>query len=83
MHARSSNRTDRGRASPARPSTSGCGCSAEPNAGRAATRAGSAQRTLVLAVLRGAMLDLLATGDIERTTDALELAISSAIRVER
>ncbi len=47
------------------------------------TRAGSAQRTLLLAVLRGAMLDLLATGDIERTTDALELAISSANRVER
>ena len=44
------------------------------------TRAGSAQRTLLLAVLRGAMLDLLATGDIERTTDALELALSGLER---
>jgi AcrR family transcriptional regulator len=31
----------------------------------------SAERTLVLAVLRGAMLDLLATGDRERTTEAV------------
>ncbi len=44
------------------------------------TRAGRAQRTLVLAILRGAMLDLLATGDIERTTDALELALSGLKR---
>ena len=29
------------------------------------------QRTLVLAVLRGALLDLLATGDVERTTAAV------------
>jgi AcrR family transcriptional regulator len=29
---------------------------------------GLAERTLVLAVLRGALLDLLATGDVERTT---------------
>lgn len=33
--------------------------------------AGKAERTLVLAVLRGALLDLLATGDVERTTDAV------------
>lgn len=32
------------------------------------SRAGNAERTLALAVLRGALLDLLATGDTERTT---------------
>ena len=31
-----------------------------------------AERTLILAVLRGAMLDLLATGDLERTTAAVQ-----------
>jgi len=36
-----------------------------------ATPAAEAQRTLVLAVLRGALLDLLATGDVERTTAAV------------
>ncbi len=40
------------------------------------TRAGRAQRTLVLAILRGAMLDLLATGDVERTTAAVALALA-------
>ena len=35
------------------------------------TPAGHAQRTLVLATLRGALLDLLATGDLERTTAAV------------
>jgi AcrR family transcriptional regulator len=35
------------------------------------TEAAVAERTLVLAVLRGAMLDLLATGDRERTTRAV------------
>jgi AcrR family transcriptional regulator len=35
------------------------------------SRAGLAERTLVLAVLRGALLDLLATGDVERTTAAV------------
>lgn len=40
------------------------------------TAAGEAQRTLVLATLRGALLDLLATGDQRRTTDAVQLAIS-------
>lgn len=34
--------------------------------------AGAAQRTLVLSVLRGALLDLLATGDVARTTAAVE-----------
>lgn len=33
---------------------------------------GCAERTLVLAVLRGALLDLLATGDVERTTACVE-----------
>ncbi len=40
----------------------------------AATRrsvAGAAQRSAVLALLRGALLDLLATGDVERTTAAV------------
>lgn len=35
--------------------------------------AGEAERTLLLAVLRGALLDVLATGDIERVTRAVEL----------
>ena len=35
------------------------------------TAGGRSQRTLVLAVLRGAMLDLLATGDAARTTAAV------------
>jgi AcrR family transcriptional regulator len=40
---------------------------------RARNTAGAkAERTLVLAVLRGAMLDLLATGDVQRTTNAIE-----------
>ncbi len=39
---------------------------------------GVARRTLVLAVLRGALLDLLATGDVERTTAAVGLALSRA-----
>lgn len=38
---------------------------------RRRTRAGMAERTLALAVLRGMALDLLATGDLERTTTAL------------
>jgi AcrR family transcriptional regulator len=43
---------------------------AQPAALRRTAR-GAAQRTLLLAVLRGAMLDLLATGDTKRTTDAV------------
>jgi AcrR family transcriptional regulator len=39
------------------------------------TPAGLAERTLVLAVLRGALLDLLATGDVHRTTAALRLQL--------
>jgi AcrR family transcriptional regulator len=41
------------------------------------TRAGEARRTLVLAVLRGALLDLLATGDVARTTRAVTTALES------
>ncbi|MDT0545622.1 MULTISPECIES: TetR/AcrR family transcriptional regulator [Streptomyces] len=37
-----------------------------------------AQRTLVLAVLRGALLDLLATGDAARTTAAVHLHLEPA-----
>ncbi len=37
--------------------------------------AGEAQRTLVLSVLRGALLDLLATEDLERTTRAVHQAL--------
>jgi AcrR family transcriptional regulator len=40
------------------------------------SRAGETQRTLVLATLRGALLDLLATGDRERTTAAVHFALS-------
>jgi AcrR family transcriptional regulator len=45
--------------------------SAQPP-GLHSSEAGEAQRTAVLAVLRGAMLDLLATGDTERTSRAVE-----------
>jgi AcrR family transcriptional regulator len=40
------------------------------------TEAARAQRTLVLAVLRGALLDLLATGDTARTTAAVHLHLA-------
>jgi AcrR family transcriptional regulator len=40
------------------------------------TRNGLAKRTLALALLRGAMLDLLATGDVGRTTAAVRRGIS-------
>jgi AcrR family transcriptional regulator len=43
---------------------------AQPAAERV-TRAGRVRRTLALAVLRGALLDLLATGDVARTTAAV------------
>ncbi|MFD8864342.1 hypothetical protein ACFV1F_08135 [Streptomyces sp. NPDC059590] len=46
----------------------------QPAAGRD-TEAARAQRTLVLAVLRGALLDLLATGDSARATAALHLQL--------
>ncbi|MEU1518382.1 TetR/AcrR family transcriptional regulator [Streptomyces sp. NPDC005811] len=41
------------------------------------TEAALAQRTLVLAVLRGALLDLLATGDTARTTAAVHLQLAA------
>jgi len=37
--------------------------------------AGAAERTAVLGLLRGAMLDLLATGDLARTTEAVVLLL--------
>jgi len=43
--------------------------------------AGTAQRTAVLGALRGVMLDLLATGDAERTGEAVE-QIVAALRSE-
>ena len=49
---------------------------AQPAAERV-TEAGIAQRTLVLAVLRGALLDLLATGDRDRTTRAVKRALDA------
>jgi AcrR family transcriptional regulator len=47
------------------------------------TRAGEAQRTLILAVLRGALLDLLATGDVERTTAAVHSQLGLAAPASR
>jgi AcrR family transcriptional regulator len=40
-------------------------------AARRRTKRGEAERTLVLSTLRGALLDLLATGDVERTSAAV------------
>jgi AcrR family transcriptional regulator len=42
---------------------------------RRRTAAGAAERSMVLAVLRGGLLDLLATGDLTRTTAAVGLAL--------
>jgi AcrR family transcriptional regulator len=47
----------------------------QPAARRGA--AGAARRSAVLAVLRGLLLDLLATGDVERTGAALRLALAA------
>jgi AcrR family transcriptional regulator len=41
------------------------------------TTAGAAERTAVLALLRGAMLDLLATGDLARTTESVMLLLEA------
>jgi AcrR family transcriptional regulator len=38
---------------------------------------GAAERTAVLGVLRGAMLDLLATGDLARTTESVTLLLDA------
>ena len=43
------------------------------------TEAALAERTLVLAVLRGALLDLLATGDEARTTAAVQAGLEAAL----
>ncbi len=45
--------------------------------GRQRSAAGAAERTAVLAVLRGAMLDLLATGDLARTTGSVMLLLEA------
>jgi AcrR family transcriptional regulator len=50
---------------------------AQPPA-RRRTKAGLAERTLALAILRGALIDLLATGDRDRTTTAVEHHLRSA-----
>ena len=42
--------------------------------------AGPGEPTMVLAVLRGALLDLLATGDLERTMAAVRASVSSLSR---
>lgn len=47
------------------------------SAGWRRTKAGEAERTLLLAVLRGALLDVLATGDAERVTRAVESYLDS------
>jgi AcrR family transcriptional regulator len=44
---------------------------------RRRTRAGEAERTMVLALLRGNMLDLLATDDTARTTAAVRAGLSA------
>lgn len=44
---------------------------------RRQTRAAQVERTLVLAILRGALLDLLATEELGRTTQAVELGLMS------
>jgi hypothetical protein len=43
------------------------------------TDEGLAQRTLALAVLRGALLDLLATGDVARTTAAVHAHVAHSV----
>jgi len=47
------------------------------------TSAGRAERTLVLAVLRGALLDLLATGDVARTSAAVRSQLHPTARHSR
>jgi AcrR family transcriptional regulator len=44
---------------------------------RRRTEAGAAEHTTVLALLRGAMLDLLASGDTDRTTRAVTLVLKA------
>jgi AcrR family transcriptional regulator len=47
-------------------------------AGHRDTRQAEGERTLLLAVLRGALLDLLATGDTDRVAAAVELHLGQA-----
>lgn len=47
---------------------------------RRRSRTGTAERSLALSVLRGAMLDLLATGDVDRTTAAIDRHLASIRR---
>lgn len=47
------------------------------------TGAGRTRRTQVLAVLRGALLDLLATGDVDRTTAAVHHQLRESHQVRR
>jgi AcrR family transcriptional regulator len=47
------------------------------------TAAGAAQRTFVLALLRGAMLDLIATSDTRRTTRAVKFGLAAVRRASR
>jgi len=51
--------------------------SAQPQ-DRRHTKAGAAERTLALCVLRGALIDLLATGDVKRNTAAIEAHLHPA-----
>jgi AcrR family transcriptional regulator len=51
--------------------------SAQPR-DRRHTAAGAAERTLALGVLRGALVDLLATGDVQRNTAAIEAHLHAA-----
>jgi AcrR family transcriptional regulator len=53
------------------------GLLAQSQPGGLETEAREAERTLLLAVLRGAMLDVLATGDIDRVTRAVELHLAT------
>jgi AcrR family transcriptional regulator len=46
-------------------------------AARRRTAAGAAERTAVLAVLRGAILDVLATRDVARTTAAVQILLQA------
>jgi AcrR family transcriptional regulator len=55
------------------------GLLADVRAGARRGQAAAAQRTAVLAVLRGAMLDLLATGDADRVGQAVTLALGALL----
>ena len=64
-------RTARGPASPGRPSRTGSTCWPRPSRRGTPDQGGCAERTRALALLRGALLDLLATGDEARVAAAL------------